>query len=159
VAQERIMAWLNLLQTHRVVLESIEAKLGVAAGLTAAEHEVLARLAIAEGGRLRMLQLANLLLLSKSGMTRLVDRLVGAGLVNRTTLPSDRRVVYAEITRSGRSALQRSMDAFADGVDEAFGRHLSDADVKTLRRLLRKVLEGSGHWEEERCSPRLRTAV
>jgi DNA-binding MarR family transcriptional regulator len=153
--EEALRAWVNLWQTGRIVEDVVEDRLVSATDLSLAQYEVLMRLAAAEGGRLRMLDVANLLLLSKSGMTRLIDRLVEARLVERTSCPSDRRVVYAHITNSGRDALEKAMAIFKEGIEDAFVRHLSDADVRALRRALRKVIQANGRWEEERCSPRL----
>jgi DNA-binding MarR family transcriptional regulator len=158
VQNEQLAAWLNIVQTQRVVLEALEATLQANAGLSPTELEVLGRLDGADQGRLRMIDLASLLMLSKSGMTRLVDRLVELGHVARFSPASDRRIVYARITTSGRAVVSRSFDRYGEAVDDAMGRHLSDRDVRALRRVLRKILEGNGCWDEERCSPRFRAA-
>jgi DNA-binding MarR family transcriptional regulator len=101
-----------------------------------------------------MADLASLLLVSKSGVTRLVDRVEQAGLVEREFSATDRRVTFASITPAGREALDRANPAFARGLAQAFSRHLADSDLRCLRAALRKVLEGNGQWEEDRCSPR-----
>jgi DNA-binding MarR family transcriptional regulator len=150
---DRSQAWLNLVQAGRVVADALEADVERAAGLSMAEYEVLLRIAGAEGGRLRMVDLAGLLLVSKSGVTRLVDRLEGEGLVEREFSPEDRRLTFARITAAGRRALDRASPAFAASLERVFSRHLGDRDVTCLRTALRKVLEGNGVWEEERCSP------
>ena len=145
-------AWINLLQAQAVVTEALEARVEAEAGLSLAEHEALARLSSAADGRLKMAELADLLLVSKSGVTRMVDRLERQGLVERTTCPTDRRVTYAEVTREGRRAVDRANPVLEAGLAEVFSRHLGDADVRGLRRSLRKILEGNGKWQEERCS-------
>jgi DNA-binding MarR family transcriptional regulator len=151
--EERLGAWLNLIQTNRVVSDALEAGVEAAAGLSLAEYELLLRVGHSSDGKLRMADLASLLLVSKSGVTRLVDRVEQAGLVKREFSPNDRRVTFASITEAGREALDRADPAFARGLAEAFARHLEDGDVQSLRASLRKVLEGNGQWEEQRCSP------
>jgi DNA-binding MarR family transcriptional regulator len=150
---ERLGAWLNLIQANRVVSDALELALEAAAGLSLAEHELLIRIAHSPDGRLRMADLASLLLVSKSGVTRLVDRVEQAGLVRRELSPEDRRVTFARITGAGRQALARANPAFAVGLERSFSTHLDDADVQCLRAALRKVLAGNGEWEEDRCSP------
>jgi DNA-binding MarR family transcriptional regulator len=149
---DRFNAWFTLLQAHSAVVESLEHKLEVEAGVPLAWHEVLSRLVATPQGRLRMLDLAGLIMLSKSGVTRLIDRMEDAGLVTRGSCDTDRRVTYAIITAKGRATLERLRPVFAQGVDEYFSRHLSGADARNLRSALRKVLEGNGRWEKDRCS-------
>jgi DNA-binding MarR family transcriptional regulator len=148
---EDLSAWLNLIQTHEAVASGLEDTLRRANGLSLAEHEVLVRLVEAPEGRLRMLDLTGLVLLSKSGMTRLIDRMERQGLVERQSCDTDRRVVYAAISRKGRRVLQDTTPVFLAGIEEHFSRHLSDADVRALRKILRKLLVGNGQWEESRC--------
>lgn len=149
---EDLNAWLNLIQAHEAISAGLEEALERATGLSLAEHEVLVRLTDDPEGRLRMLDLSGLVLLSKSGMTRLIDRMADAGLVERQACPTDRRVVYAAITPKGRRLLGETTPVFLSGVQDHFSKHLSEADVKALRRILRKLLMGNGQWEESRCS-------
>jgi DNA-binding MarR family transcriptional regulator len=155
---EQLGAWLNLIQANRIVSDVLEEHVEAAAGLSLAEHEVLIRIGFSADGKLRMADLANLLLVSKSGVTRLVDRVEQAGLVKREFSPDDRRVTFASITDAGRDALARANPAFARGLAQAFLQHLTTSDVQCLRAALRKVLEGNGEWEESRCSPRYAAA-
>jgi DNA-binding MarR family transcriptional regulator len=148
---ERAGAWLNLLQVNTVVAEALEQRLEERHGLSLAEHEVLVRLSHAPGG-LRMQELASLLLVSKSGVTRMIDRLVAAGLVRRVASPTDRRVIHASITRKGLSKVERSMPDFMTALDDAFSTHLDAHDVDSLRAALRKILLGNGAWEDRRCA-------
>jgi DNA-binding MarR family transcriptional regulator len=148
---EELSAWLNLVQTHEAVAAGLEDALKRANGLSLAEHEVLVRLAEAPDGRLRMLDLTGLVLLSKSGVTRLIDRMEREELVERQSCDTDRRVVYAAITPTGRRVLAETTPAFLAGIEEHFSRHLSEADVRALRKILRKLLAGNGQWEEGRC--------
>jgi len=145
-------AWMNLLQAQAVVTEALEARLEAEVGLSLAEHEALSRVSFAPDGRLKMAELADLMLVSKSGITRLVDRVVRQGLVERTTCDTDRRITYASITAKGRRAVDRANPVLESGLAEVFSRPLGDADLRGLRRSLRKILEGNGKWAEERCS-------
>jgi len=144
-------AWLNLIQAHSVVSSRVEARLDAACGLSLPEHELLIRLSQAPDRHLRMYDLASLLLLSKSGITRVVDRLERRGLVGRKMSDTDRRVVLAYLTGAGVEILEEARPFIAGGVDEFFSRHLGDDEIASLRGLLRKILEGNGEWVETRC--------
>ena len=145
-------AWMNLLQANSVLSGELESKLQDQAGLSLAEHELLARLSMATDGRLRMCDLASQLIVSRSGITRLVDRLHRMGLVRRDDSPADRRVIHAVLTAKGRKAYEDSLPVFASSLEEHFSSHLTQSDVKTLRKILRKVLAANGAWDEARCS-------
>jgi DNA-binding MarR family transcriptional regulator len=151
--EARFQAWLNLLQGYTVVSARIEAELEASCGLSLAEHEVLVRLAQAPDRKLRMFDLASLLLLSKSAVTRLVDRLERRNLVGRRMSAEDRRVVLASLTDAGYEAFDGARPVLAAAIERYFSQHLTDADVNELRAALRKVLEGNGEWAELRCSP------
>jgi DNA-binding MarR family transcriptional regulator len=150
---EELGAWINLVQARDVVAASLERRLQGDAGVSLAEHEVLVRLATTPGRRLRMLDLATLLLVSKSGITRLVDRLAREGWVRRELSDLDRRFVYAALTEQGHAKVRASVPVFAEAVRDVFLRHISEQDVSDLRRILRKLLEGHGLWSDARCSP------
>jgi DNA-binding MarR family transcriptional regulator len=156
---ELFAAWMNLIQAQSVVAEALEDRLQADSGLSLAEHEALSRLAGAADGNLRMAELADLMLVSKSGVTRLVDRLEARGFVERRACETDRRATYATITEAGRSATEGAWPALAAGLGESFSRHLSDADVKALRKAMRKILAGNGKWEDTRCSVELQEHV
>lgn len=154
-------AWLSLVQTHSVVSARMEARLMAACGLSLPEHELLVRLAQSPERQLRMYDLASLLLLSKSGITRVVDRLERRGLVDRKMSDSDRRVVLACLTGAGVEILEQARPFIAGGIEEFLTGHLTEQDIRTLRSLLRKVLEGNGEWVEPRClaTPERETAA
>jgi DNA-binding MarR family transcriptional regulator len=149
----RFHAWLNLVQTNSVVAARMEARLDAACGLSLPEHELLIRLAQAPDRALRMHDLSSLLLLSKSGITRVVDRLEKRGLVTRKMSDRDRRVILAGLTDEGVATLEIARPVFADGIQEFFARHLTDDELESLRGLLRKVLAGNDEWVAPRCSP------
>lgn len=148
-------AWLNLLQTHSVLTEALESTLVAEAGISLAEQEVLVRLEAAGGEGLRMADLSHLLLFSRSGITRIVERLVQKDLVERRPADNDRRVIRATLTAEGRKTIRRSVPALAAGLSRHLGQHVTDGDVRALRRVLARILKGNGAWEELRCSPAL----
>ena len=94
-----------LVEAHAAAVESVEADLVRDTGLPLSWHEVLVRLSAAEEESMRMHELARAVLLSKSGLTRLADRMEAAGLIDRTACDSDRRGTWAVITPKGREAL------------------------------------------------------
>jgi DNA-binding MarR family transcriptional regulator len=151
--QERFQAWMNLLQAHAVITTRIENELETSCGLSLAEHQVLVRLAGSRDRRFRMYDLADVLLLSKSGTTRLVDRLEKRGLVARRLCEADRRVVYAALSPAGERAVEEAHSILASAIERSFSRHLSDEDIATLRGSLRRLLEGNEAWADHRCSP------
>ena len=144
MAQERMAAWETFLQAHSVVFDRLEADMERECGLPLTWYEVLLKLSLAEGGRLRMLDLSRSLLLSKSGVTRLVDRMVEAGLVEREASAEDRRVTWACLSEEGRVRFRAAVPVHLRGIEERFTDHLSDQEVRTLRKALRRVLEANG---------------
>ena len=153
--EERVAAWVNLGQATHVVQAALDERLEAVAGISGAEYELLWRLEATPEQRLKMTDIAGLLLASKSGVTRLVDRLVDAGLVSRAIPLDNRRIAYAQLTPHGHVVLGRARQAFGQAFDLAFGQHLSAADVVALRQLLRRLLEGNGAWAHDRCEPAL----
>jgi DNA-binding MarR family transcriptional regulator len=150
---DRAGAWVNLVQACRVIQAAVDERLEAETGLSWSELEVLMRLSTSAGRRLRMIDIAGELLASKSGITRLFDRLEADGLISREVPPDNRRVIYGRITGVGLDALRAGRAAFMAGLEDAFSRHLSVPDVLHLRRVLRKLLEGNGAWEDHRCLP------
>jgi DNA-binding MarR family transcriptional regulator len=151
--EERVAAWVNLGQAAHVMQAALDQRLEAAAGVSGPEFELLWRLDAASGQRLKMTEIAGLLLASKSGVTRLVDRLVEAELLFRETPADNRRVTYAELTPKGRSVLASAQQAFTEAFEVVFALHLSDGDVRALRRILRRLLEANGAWAHDRCEP------
>lgn len=136
---ERLAAWRALLEAHAAVTDLLERELEQERGLALSKFEVLLKLAEAPGGRMRMLELAQSVLLSKSGLSRLVDRMEDAELVRRERCPSDRRGAYAVLTPQGRAQLRRAAPVHLRGIQEHFARHLADDEVEVLAGVLAKV--------------------
>jgi len=151
IHEERMGAWMALLQTHATVVGALEEALLAERNLPLSWFEVLIQLTAQPDGRLAMQELARSVLLSKSGVTRLVDRMADAGLVLRDACASDRRVVYATATDRGRALLTEAMPVFVEGFERSFGRHLSAADAEALSGLLQQVLAGNGDRAAPEC--------
>lgn len=154
-ADEATLAWLNLGQAFAVVRAGVSRALESEAGIGLSESELLFRLAGAPSERLRMSALADRLLMAQSGITRVVDRLVEQGLVEREQPPDDRRTVYARLTPAGRAASERARAVYVRSVGEQLGGSLEDSELADLRRLMRRILERSGAWDDDRCEPDL----
>jgi DNA-binding MarR family transcriptional regulator len=137
---ERLAAWRLLLETHAAVVERLSHELEEECGLPLTWYDVLLQLSSAPQGRLRMRDLARAVLLSRSGLTRLVDRMEAAGMVRREAHPSDGRGANAVLTPEGRAALRRAAPVHLRGIDEHFARHLSDTDAAALRDALARVV-------------------
>lgn len=144
VDSTRMEAWRLLLQTHATITDRLERELVEECGLPLSWYDVLVQLDAAPGRRLRMQQLVASLLLSKSGISRLVDRMVDAGYIERQTCPTDRRGAFAVLAPAGRAALQRAAPVHMRGIAEHFARHLSDSEAAALRSALERLLVGVG---------------
>jgi DNA-binding MarR family transcriptional regulator len=125
-------AWRGLLRAHAALVRDLDAQLEAEHGLSLSAYEVLLLLAEAPQGRLRMSELAESSLLSLSGMTRLVDRLVGAGHVERERCAEDRRGLWARLTPAGADLFRRARETHLRGIRERFLSRLSDAQLTAL---------------------------
>jgi DNA-binding MarR family transcriptional regulator len=131
-------AWRSLLQAHATLVRQLETDLESETGLALADFDVLAQLAQA-GGELRMTELANRALISRSGMTRRVARLVDEGLVRRTDADGDGRGVVVGLTDAGAARLSETAPVHARGIAEYFVSRLDDEELAVLERTLDKV--------------------
>jgi DNA-binding MarR family transcriptional regulator len=136
---ERLDAWRAFLRAHAVLTDVLDRELQAERGLPLAWYDVLLNLHDA-GGRLRMRDLADEVMLSRSGLTRLVDRMAAAGLVSRRGDPDDRRGTLACLTEDGTSALRRAAPVHLRGIEEHFGRQLGDDEVAVVRTALQRVV-------------------
>jgi DNA-binding MarR family transcriptional regulator len=140
IDEKRLDAWRGFLQAHAVVINELEDELMAEKKLPLAWYEVLLRLSWAPEGTMRMNELAESVILSRSGLTRLVDRMVDAGLVERAECPSDRRGKLAVITAAGRRTLRSASPVHMRGVARHFTDHISESDARTLRRVFERIL-------------------
>lgn len=113
------------------------------AGLPITWFDVLTQLSHAPGGRLQMKVLADLVVLSRSGLTRVIDRMEEAGLVRRATSSHSRREMFVTLTPEGRRTALRVGPGHHESIRKRFSQHLSDADLRALDRAIRKVSEGN----------------
>jgi DNA-binding MarR family transcriptional regulator len=136
-------AWRGLLRVHSRLTKALDADLVREHGIPLSEYEVLLFLADAPDGRMRMSELADGVLLSRSGLTRLVDRMERDGLLQRERPEDDARGFNAIITDSGRELFQRARRTHLDGVRELFLDHLSAEELRTLAELWERVSPGA----------------
>ena len=132
-----------MLRVHSALVRDLDAELRAAHGLSLHEYEVLLVLSDSPGGRLRMSDLAGAVLLSQSGLTRLVDRLVRAGSVERTRCEEDRRGHYAELTSVGRARFEAARSVHRAGVRARFLDRLDEDDLQALAAVWERVLPGA----------------
>jgi len=131
-------AWRSLLRAHATLMRQLETDLERETGLALADFDVLAQLAVA-GGELRMTELADRALISRSGMTRRVARLVDEGLVRRANAHADARGVVVALTDAGVARLTETAPVHARGVSKLFVAQLDDQELALLERALNKV--------------------
>ena len=137
----RLETWRTFLHAHAQVRRLLERELQAEESMGLAEYEVLLMLAYTEGHRLRMGDLADRLSLSRSGATRLVDRLEAGGLVGRGSCETDRRGSWAMLTGDGLDQLRSASPTHLRGVAEHFLDRIPFAELESLRRTLGRVLE------------------
>jgi DNA-binding MarR family transcriptional regulator len=135
-------AWVEFLRAHATVRRRMDARLLSEHGLTLSDYEVLLRLAHAPDNRLRRVDLSQQVLLSQSGITRLLRGLEDAGYVRRATCPGDARVVYAEATDEGLAKFDAAASTHVEDINSFFARHFSDDELATLNALLGRIGEG-----------------
>jgi DNA-binding MarR family transcriptional regulator len=129
---EELAAWRGFLRAHARLTKALDQELMRAHSLSLTSYELLLNLAGSPEGRLRMSELADSVLLSRSGLTRLVDRMERQGLLRRETCARDRRGAYAAITPRGRDLFDTARATHLDGVRERFLSHLSADELRTL---------------------------
>jgi len=135
-------AWRAFLQTYAAVVPRIERTLQLETGLPFAWYDVLLELNGARPERrLRMQELGDRVTISRSRVSRVVDELERAGLVERIPDPTDRRASFAAITADGRTALRKAAPVYLAAVEREFLAHLSDSDARTVERALDQVRE------------------
>jgi DNA-binding MarR family transcriptional regulator len=143
LSPQELAAWRGLLRVHAGLTKALDAELLREHELPLSSYEVLLFLADSPHGRLRMSELADGVLLSRSGLTRLVDRMERDGLLRRQRCEEDQRGYFAEITDKGRELFARARKTHLDGVRERFLDRLSDGEQRTLAVLWEKVSPGA----------------
>ena len=148
--ETELAAWVRFLRAHAAIVRELSSDLVAAHGLTINDYEVLLRLARAEGGRMRRVDLAQEVLLTPSGITRLLEGLERAGFVERAVCKEDLRVSYAKLTRAGRAKLGAAGKTHVAGIQRRFLDHFDGDERMVLAELLGRLTEGE---DGEPCAP------
>jgi DNA-binding MarR family transcriptional regulator len=136
-----VQAFAGLLRAHAATTRRLSAQLTADHGLTISDFEVLLRLARATDRRMRRVDLAEKVVLTASGVTRLLDGLEKSGLVERDSCDTDRRVVYAVLTEAGLEKVREAATTHFAQVEELFGARFDEAEVAQLGSLLERLAE------------------
>jgi DNA-binding MarR family transcriptional regulator len=148
--RNRLEAWVSFLRAHAAITRQLNADLLNAHGLTLSDYEVLLRLSQAEHQMMRRVDLAESVILTASGITRLLDGLERAGLVEKASCETDARVSYAKLTGAGRRKLQEAGETHIAGIEELFTGRFGASELDSLAELLARLpLSGSAG---ERCT-------
>ena len=141
LSELHLAAWRAFLNAHAAAVGRIERDLARAGGdlVPLSWYDVLIELLEAPGHRLRQRDLARAVVLTRSGISRLIDRLEAAGLVRREPNPADRRGDLVVLTPSGRAAVRRTWPAYARGIAEHFARHVQPDEARVLTTALERV--------------------
>ena len=132
-------SWVSFLRAHAAITRELSAQLQREHGLTLNDYEVLLHLSHADGGRLRRVDLAEMVVLTASGITRLLEGLERAGFVRKETCASDARVSYAKLTVAGAAKLRDAAVTHLRGIDELFVGRYSGSELATLAELLARL--------------------
>jgi DNA-binding MarR family transcriptional regulator len=144
LAGASLEAWRSYLQSHASILRVLDAELVAEHGMTARDYEVLLYLAQAPDRKLPMSALSERTMLTRSGITRLVDGLVAGGLIERVSCESDARISYAQLTDAGYDKLRSAGDTHIASIRRMFLEHFSDEEVEMLATLLSRLPGASG---------------
>jgi DNA-binding MarR family transcriptional regulator len=140
--ERELRAWRGMLRVHATLTKALDAELEAAHGLPLSSYEVLMHLHDAEGQRMRMSDLASSVILSRSGLTRLVDRLERDGLIERQSCPSDARGSFASLTDTGRGKVQAARKTHLAGVRSLYIDQLTTAELELMGGAWERLLPG-----------------
>jgi DNA-binding MarR family transcriptional regulator len=144
IDDERLHLMGLIVRSHRLLTDRLGRELEQDVGIPLVFFDVLINVGAAPDGRVTMSRLSNDIALTTGGVTRLVDRMVDAGLVERQACPSDRRSIHVILTPQGRNVLDRAVAAHIEGIDRHVMAHLTDKDRANLATALTKILAGGG---------------
>ena len=142
-AETRQVAWRSLLTAHVLLVRKIDGELKAAGVLGLDAYDVLLVVCESPDRRIRLSDLATATLLTRSGITRLTDRLEEEGLLRREDVPTDRRGSYAVLTDKGLTELKRAWVEYEKAIDRHFGSHLSDEEAGTLEAALSRIVSAA----------------
>ena len=140
LSPQHLTAWRLFLTTNARLIAEIDRQMQAAEQIPLNWYDVLIELYEAPDQRLRMSDLAQRVLLTRSGLTRLVDRLENKGYLTREIDPEDRRGFYANISKSGIQAMQQAWRVYAEGIATLFASHLSDEEAALLEAIFTRML-------------------
>lgn len=140
----RVGVWRSFLRAHAAVVQRLERELLTEVGLPLPWYDVLLQLMEAPGGRLRMAELADQVLLSRSGLTRLIDRLQAEGLVRRERSKDDARGTFTVITDAGKARLRAASPSHLTSIYREWVQHFDDEELQVLGRLLSRFPSPAG---------------
>jgi DNA-binding MarR family transcriptional regulator len=138
---DELAAWRWMLLAHAGALHAIDAELSQSGHVPLAWYDVLLELNAAPGRRLRMSELGDRVVLSRTRVSRIVDDMVGAGLVERVANPDDGRSSLAQMTNQGRAELRRAAPAYRSGIEKHFLSLLNNSEQRVLATALQRVAE------------------
>jgi DNA-binding MarR family transcriptional regulator len=141
----RVETWRAFITSHAEIVGAIERRLEQGGYLPLSSYDVLVALSQTPGRRLRMRDLARYAILSRSALTRLVDRLERQGFLARERSGEDRRGAYAVLTEAGQRELERTWPAYGREIQRHFARHLSDGEAELLRVLMSRIAAAEGN--------------
>lgn len=143
VSEQRMIAWERFLRAHAAVVPLLSQELEKAQRVPLNFYDVLLQLSQAPGASLRVGELNERLVLSQSGLSRLIDRMQTAGLVDREADLQDRRGVVVRLTAAGLAALRRAAPVHLAGIEAHFARHLSDEEARLVAGVFQRVLDAA----------------
>jgi DNA-binding MarR family transcriptional regulator len=135
---ERLRCWRLYIESALALVDVLDTELQATAGIPQRWYDVLIHLEESPTG-IPMTELADQILYSKSGFTRVIDRMEDADLVSRVPRPNDRRSILVTITATGTKTMQRARRYHRDGIERHFSTHLTDTDTKALTHALEKI--------------------
>jgi DNA-binding MarR family transcriptional regulator len=139
VRDPTLAAWVRFLRAHAAITRQLSARLEAEHELTLSDYDVLVQLYFAEGRRMRRIDIARSVLLTASGITRLLDGLERCGLVAKARCESDARVTYAVLTEAGVHKVEAARESHLSDVEELFGSRLGEGEREQLAELLGRL--------------------
>ena len=140
LTDRELRAWRGMLRTHAMVVKRLDADLEAAHGLALTSYEVLLHLHNSREHKMRMCDVAESVLLSRSGLTRLVDRLERDGLVERASCPDDARGAFARLTDAGEAKFREAQQTHLAGIRAHFLEHFGPEELDTLGAAWERIL-------------------
>ncbi|MFL5959542.1 MAG: MarR family winged helix-turn-helix transcriptional regulator [Gaiellaceae bacterium] len=134
-----ITSWLRFLRAHAAITRELSSRLEALHELTLSDYDVLVQLYFAEGRRMRRIDIARSVLLTASGITRLLDGLESCGLVEKARCDSDARVTYAVLTEAGVKKVEQARESHVADIEELFGSRFSPEEREQLAELLGRL--------------------